>query len=163
MRYFFDTEFHDSTCQSSAQTRISLISVGLVASDGRTFYRENRAFDWCAVEDPWLKAHVKPRLIGGPTLATPDEIATDLSEFVEVSRGLEFWAYNADYDWVAMLSLFGRLLQRPKGWPSSAQDVKQLMQYQGAVKSHLPAPPSDAHNALSDAIWARDCHRRLAR
>lgn len=40
MRYWFDTEFHEE------QNSLELISIGLVAEDGRAYYAESSDYDW---------------------------------------------------------------------------------------------------------------------
>ena len=62
MRYFFDTEFLETS--GSGQSRIQLISIGMVAEDGRELYLENSQFDWEQEMDPWLRENVKPHLLG---------------------------------------------------------------------------------------------------
>jgi hypothetical protein len=39
----------------------------------------------------------------------------------------EFYAYYADYDWVAFCWLFGRMIDLPKGFPKYCIDLKQMM------------------------------------
>lgn len=37
----------------------------------------------------------------------------------------EFYAYYADYDWVAFCSLFGKMIDLPEGFPMYCKDLKQ--------------------------------------
>ncbi len=39
----------------------------------------------------------------------------------------EFYGYYADYDWVLFCSLFGRMIDLPKGFPMYCKDLKQLL------------------------------------
>lgn len=39
----------------------------------------------------------------------------------------EFYAYYADYDWVVFCSLFGRMIDLPKGFPMYCRDLKQSL------------------------------------
>jgi hypothetical protein len=39
----------------------------------------------------------------------------------------EFYAYYADYDWVVFCSLFGRMIDLPKGFPMYCKDLKQML------------------------------------
>jgi len=85
----------------------------------------------------------------------------------------EFYAYYADYDWVLFCSLFGRMIDLPKGFPMYCRDLKQLLDekaefilteapsstdnLEGALaaikrKSNYPKQ-SNEHNALADAKW----------
>lgn len=63
----------------------------------------------------------------------------------------EFWGYYADYDWVVLCQLFGRMLDLPKGWPMYCMDLKQWCKQLGDPK--LPEQTSTEHNALEDARW----------
>lgn len=65
----------------------------------------------------------------------------------------EFWAYYADYDWVALCQLFGRMIDLPKHFPMYCRDLKQLADSKGNPRFE---PPKNEHNALADAKWNRD-------
>ena len=154
MRIYLDTEFLDNGIT------IELISVGLVKSDGSTLYLENSEFDWNrSCVSGWLRKNVKPYLQGGSSSATRSEIAQRVVEFVGPQP--EFWAYFADYDWVVICQLYGRMLDVPKGWPTLCMDLKQEMMRLGKARHDLPVQISVAHNALNDAIWVKDAHEHL--
>jgi hypothetical protein len=40
---------------------------------------------------------------------------------------ISFYAYYADYDWVVFCSLFGRMIDLPKGFPMYCNDLKQSL------------------------------------
>lgn len=40
---------------------------------------------------------------------------------------IEFYGYYADYDWVLFCSLFGRMIDLPKGFPMYCRDLKQML------------------------------------
>lgn len=140
MRFWFDTEFIEDG------RTIDLLSIGVVAEDGREYYAEpletdrNRA---CA----WVYANVIPHLHG--PVKPRDMIAGEIVAFM--GDNPEIWAYYADYDWVALCQLYGRMIDLPKGWPMFCRDLKQL-----AGSTQLPGKPDIEHNALSDARWTRD-------
>lgn len=50
----------------------------------------------------------------------------------------EFYAYYADYDWVVFCSLFGRMIELPKGFPMYCRDLKQMLdeKAQSVVKNY---------------------------
>lgn len=66
-------------------------------------------------------------------------IANDIIEFVNLPKHIhfegedreklnpEFYAYYADYDWVVFCSLFGRMIDLPKGFPMYCIDLKQYI------------------------------------
>lgn len=40
---------------------------------------------------------------------------------------IEFYGYYSDYDWVLLCSLFGRMIDLPKGFPMYCRDLKQSL------------------------------------
>lgn len=166
MKYFLDTEFYEDGIT------IDLISIGMVAEDGREFYAVSQEAQLHRVS-PWVRANVLPHLprYGDPAWMTRDQIISDISIFVgsACSYGLagqehnlpEFWAYYADYDWVALCQLFGRMIDLPKYFPTFCRDLKQLSVDVGSPK-HPPVPEGE-HNALVDARWNRDLYAFLMR
>lgn len=42
-------------------------------------------------------------------------------------KPVEFYGYYADYDWVLFCSLFGRMIDLPKGFPMYCKDLKQML------------------------------------
>jgi hypothetical protein len=153
MKWFFDTEFLEDG------RTIELISIGMVSQAGNSWYWETPAAHELASSDPWLKANVLPHLRGGSYVMPRNEIATVLSSIVLGQESKpEFWAYFADYDWVALCQLFGRMIDLPKGFPMYCRDLKQLMDERGVEKSDLPAQVGAAHDARADARWVREAH-----
>lgn len=161
MRYWFDTEFYEH------DRSVELISIGIVAEDGREYYGENHAFDWEMIEalahhphdrvsgtPNWLLENVKPHLTGPRIELWPVDIRADILEFVGVEEKPEFWAYYADYDWVVFAQTIGRMIDLPRIWPKYCRDIKQWADELGGPK--LPAQTSTEHNALADARWNRE-------
>lgn len=77
---------------------------------------------------------------------------------------IEFYAYYADYDWVAFCWLFGKMIDLPKGFPMYCIDLKQIMDEKEhkiksksktfVIKKHKDYPKQkNEHNALDDARW----------
>jgi len=148
MRFWFDTEFIEDG------RTIDLISIGVVAEDGRKFYAECAECDLTRAS-PWVLANVIPFLDGDKTPRA--EIARRLVEFM--GEKPEIWGYYADYDWVALCQLFGTMMDLPKGWPRYCRDVKQLCDAQGNPR--LPKQTSQEHNALADAAWCAEAWASL--
>lgn len=145
MRFFFDTEFNER------QHHLELISIGIVAEDGREFYAVSSEFD---NTNAWVAENVLPKLPEAKDRLTCKEIAKQIVEFVGDSP--EFWAYYADYDWVLLCWLFGAMVDLPSTWPMFCLDLKQSMHERGISLAQLP--PVDeryAHDALADARWLR--------
>jgi len=141
MRYWFDTKFIEYPYT------IDLISIGIVAEDGREFYSESIEVDWSKA-DEWVLKNVKPHLRGN---AIPrSEIRQGILDFIGKDVP-EFWAYYADYDWVVFCWLFGRMIDLPRGWPKFCRDIRQLAVQMGSPQ--LPKQTGTEHHALADARW----------
>lgn len=146
MRIWFDTEFVDTG------DRIILISIGLVREiDECWLYAEVESPETLAqypVSD-WVKQNVYPYLDGD--VQPRSVVAERIRNYVGVRP--EFWAYVADYDWVALSQLYGPLVNRPKTWPWTALDTYQLPDFKDYV-----VKPIRPHNALADAQALKVSH-----
>ena len=145
MKIFFDTEFVEDG------KTIDLISIGAVREDGQTFYAENSECDLTRA-DPWVHENVVPHLVGGQDRMSRWCIAEALRAFAGSKP--EFWAYYADYDWVVLCQLYGRMIDLPKGWPMYWRDLQQDIDAAGLGKP--PKQEGAEHHALADALWTRD-------
>ena len=198
MKYFFDTEFIEGFHKPLFGKRrhfIDLISIGIVAEDGREYYAVSTDFDPKDADD-WVKENVisklpqkatsfydSPRLKENSRLYKDNRtIANDIQDFCGhwsddgsvTFRGArpansskpEFYAYYADYDWVVFCSLFGRMIDLPKGFPMYCRDLKQMLDekvggFPRDFEANLellktrPSYPQqeNEHNALDDARW----------
>lgn len=148
MRYWLDTEFIEDG------KTIDLLSIGIVAEDGREFYAENQDCDRTRADD-WVKANVLPHLdmTDGPVVMGKVDLAAEMRLFCDPQRygKPEFWGYYADYDWVVVCQLFGRMIDLPKGWPMYCRDIKQWCDDLDNPK--LPEQDKGEHHALADARW----------
>lgn len=175
MKYFFDTEFHEY--KRDGVNTIELISIGIVAEDGREYYAESLDFDMsAAVENEWLNDNVIAHLWSRQPDKTPfnrwtrdggkgglghnECIANGIRNFV--GEKPEFYAYYADYDWVVFCWLFGRMIDLPEGFPMYCRDLKQMLDdkcdkmgiWADALKEYPGFPTQEnEHNALDDARW----------
>lgn len=105
---------------------------------------------------------------------------TDGAEGYLTTNPPEFYAYYSDYDWVLFCSLFGKMIDLPKGFPMYCIDLKQTMdsmlmkqenKYAGesrieswlnTCKNHPSYPKQEnEHNALSDAKWNYELYKFL--
>lgn len=141
-RIWFDTEFIEDG------RTIDLISIGMVREDGQYLYLENSECDVSCASD-LVRENVLPHLRGGGAQMARSEIAEAVRKFA--GEHPEFWAYYADYDWVALCQLFGTMMQLPKGWPMFCLDIMQEAHRLG--NPELPSIGKDEHNALADAKW----------
>ena len=116
------------------------------------YYAEPEEADHSRASE-WVRANVLPNLTG-PTKPRA-EIPGDLLEFVGDSP--EFWAWYADYDWVALCQLFGTMMDLPAGWPMYCRDLKQVCDERGTRLTQ----GDSKHNALGDAQWLANHGERL--
>lgn len=145
MRFWFDTEFIDDG------RTIELLSIGIVAEDGREYYAEPEE---CDLEraGPWVRKNVFRHLYREGAIERRAAIAEQIKVFVGPRP--EFWAYYGAYDWVALCQLYGTMMDLPKGWPMYVRDVQQLID-EGERPVALPGNEGRDHHALDDARWTR--------
>jgi hypothetical protein len=156
VRYFYDTEFIEDG------RTIDLISIGVVAEDGREYYAVSTEFD-PERAGSWVRTNVLPKL---PPPASQfwrsrRQIREDLEDFLRVhdAQGadpIELWAWVAAYDHVALCQLWGTMPDLPRAIPRFTRDVRQLWEDRGCPR--MPPRPRDVHDALVDA---RDQLRRF--
>ena len=173
MRHWFDTEFIEDG------KTIDLISIGIVAEDGREYYAINREcklqyasswvwknvlypiglyepFESINPSDPHCSATTKQSLLAAKTL---DVIKNDVLLFL--GKDPELWADYGAHDFV----LFGQIMSRgdrntfnpmsdcyPRDLPWYYNEIRQSERELGADLSTLPRPARE-HNALEDARW----------
>lgn len=275
MKYYLDTEFKEGFHKplfGKNRHFIDLISIGIVAEDGREYYAISNEFDLNAIwndKDSWVKENVlrpihtelyqkeryarefHPVLIGPFEYKTlknlirwngksNKKIVEEIIQFINpgtkdliydytrhdcwaeqfypqhfkyikdhnvempkyyfksgpdgsgyqkntalIYTRPEFYAYYADYDWVLFCSLFGRMLDLPKGFPMYCYDLKQMLDEKLSnvrncdfftkfhiqeemtlkeklteIKKHTQYPQQEnEHNALADAKWNQELHQ----
>lgn len=140
MRVTFDTEF--------IERPLTLISIGLVREDGRSYYAVSADFAEADCNE-FVRAEVLPKL-GTDGRDPLGVIAEEVREFLADAEP-EFWADHCAHDFTLLCDLYGGLTSLPEGWPTFCRDVKAL----SASLGDPPEPEQDAatrHNALSDAV-----------
>ncbi|AFA73816.1 hypothetical protein GPOL_c27960 [Gordonia polyisoprenivorans VH2] len=145
MRFFYDSEFIEDG------TTIDLISIGVVAEDGREFYAVSTEFDPGRAGD-WVRANVLPKLPSPASRAWRSRraIRDDLLDFLTAEPGdVELWAWVGAYDHVVLCQLWGPMTALPRTIPRFTRELRQHWEYAG--RPPLPSAPADAHDALSDA------------
>ncbi len=140
MRYFYDLEFGDTT------SVVTLVSVGVVAEDGREYYAVSSEFDPHAVH-PWVAENVLPQLPHTSTWKPRKVIAAELEAFF--GSDPVWWAWYGAYDHVALCQLWGAMPSLPRAFPRFTLDVRQLWEHLG--RPPLPEQESGLHEALHDA------------
>lgn len=145
---------------------IDLISLGIVAADGREFYAISTEFD-ASLGNEFVHDIVLPLLEprADPAWMSRARMKMELIAFIgtDIPR---FWCWgSAPWDWMAMAQLFPVAERVPDGWRYTAYDVSMLAENAGLtlnpVDSSLPALPADVHHALADARWIREVYAAL--
>lgn len=214
MRYFLDCEFIEGFHKPLFGNRrhfIDLISIGLVCENEITYsaisseYRYKDADHWVQknVIDPLYVSTVhgdnrnrcESDNFHRSGYGLPNEvIAKDLRGIFEYdiqygNSPIEIYGYYADYDWVLFCSLFGRMIDLPKGLPMYCRDLKQMMDekvssfsnsdffthfhqkeplsFEEKLKLYKGGPnfpqQDNEHNALSDAKWNKKLYEYLTK
>lgn len=145
MRYFYDTEFIED-----GQT-IELISIGIVAEDGREYYAVSTDFD-PAKANAWVRDNVINQL-PSPSDSVWKSSATVREEVLRFitadSTEPQLWAWVGAYDHVVLAQLWGDMAGLPRDIPRYTRELKQYWEMAGRPK--LPPIPDGNHDALVDA------------
>lgn len=104
-------------------------------------------------------------------------IRDDFNQASDYENPIQFYAYYADYDWVAFCWLFGKMMDLPTGFPIYCIDLKQELEsilenntntlcdkhiYKDNIKLHPNYPKQkNEHNALADAKWNKRLYEFL--
>ncbi|MCU1587801.1 MAG: hypothetical protein JWN31_1294 [Frankiales bacterium] len=151
MRFFYDLEFGDT------ESVVTLVSIGVVAEDGREYYAVSSEFDPMAVH-PWVRDNVMPQLPPASTWKPRDTIAAELEGFF--GSDPVWWAWYGAYDHVALCQLWGAMPSLPRAFPRFTLDVRQLWEHLG--RPPMPAQTTGLHDAMHDARHAKARYDALA-
>lgn len=169
-RYFYDTEFLEDG------KTIELISIGIVADDGREYYAVAHDARWDKIRNHgWLCKNVVPHLPLEEEVSSPGEgasydfrldpesallrpkylIANEVRDFLTANssdwKDNELWANYGAYDHVVLCQLWGSMIKLPEGVPMFTRELQQL--WWDAGRPEKPPQPKDDHHALADAKW----------
>jgi hypothetical protein len=161
VKVYYDTEFIEDG------RTIDLVSIGMIAEDGRELYAVSAEFDQAAMRrNDWLMSNVWPHLpiaknppgqrgidrldLDHPDVRSRTQIARMVTAFIQATPGVELWAWYGAYDHVALAQLFGRMIDLPDGVPMWTNDLRQEYARLGLPEDE-PAQPDGLHNALADA------------
>lgn len=185
-KIFFDTEF------TGLHQNTTLISIGLVAESGETFYAELTDYDKEQVDD-WIQKNVIDKLKWGyhyPEDYTPNQVTFIADDIKEMSRFgdttkvklfLSDWFYQFDkvqmwsdclaYDWVLFCQIFGHAFNIPKNIYYIPFDISTLFEVKGInpdinreeFAGAWEAHKHFKHNALWDAKIIRECYNKISK
>lgn len=165
---FYDTEFLEDG------KTIDLISIGIYAEDGRSYYAVSNEFDTRRVaKNNWLMKNVMSSIqheqfivadaqgfpvvrdffVTDPAAKDRATIAHDIYSFClqdPSDTKTELWHWFGAYDHVALCQLYGTMMELPcPPLPMYSNDLKTLVSLAGYPKMPFQGPGK--HNALEDA------------
>lgn len=176
MKIFFDTEF------TGLHKNTTLISIGLISEDKRTFYAELTDYDDEQCDD-WIEKNVLEHLytrypqnikeapyIPNLHVGTRSEVARALHIWFKQFDQVELVSDVCHYDMVLLIDLFGSAFDLPGNVNASCYDINQdiaryfkISQAEAFDKSRedilLGRWKSDKHNALYDAKVIREIYQ----
>lgn len=156
MKVFFDTEFtglHQDT---------TLMSIGLVDENGRTFYCELDDYDKSGVDD-WIKKNVVDNFTG-ENVGNMTYLKDSLGEWLAVYDQVEMWSDCYAYDWMLFCQIWGHAFNVPKNVYYIPFDLATLLKVKGydpdTSREGLAGFDEDQskHNALHDALMIKACY-----
>jgi hypothetical protein len=173
-RVFFDTEF------TGLHQNTTLISIGLIAETGETFYGEFTDYDESQIND-WIRENVIDNLeLSGNEShgrepkairieGTTEEIKKALIEWFAQFEKVEIWSDCLSYDWVLFCQLFGHAFNIPSNIFYIPYDICTLMKCKGidpdVNREQFTGADSDQsakkHNAMWDAKVIKMCYDKL--
>jgi hypothetical protein len=177
LRLYFDTEF------TGLHKGTTLVSIGIVAADGRAFYAELNDYDRDQL-DPWLSENVIANLWeqgygvrlagvmsdGQPWHVGPKDVIVDLLKGWLDSFGVdkfEVWSDCLAYDWVLFCDLFGGAFGVPESIYYIPFDLCTALKLKGIdpdiSREEFAEWPTGGpkHNALHDAKIIKACVEKL--
>lgn len=171
MKIFFDTEF------TGLHKNTTLISIGLISEDGKTFYAELTDYDQSQVND-WIRENVISKLTltnqekfpPNEFLGTKTEVSYSLKEWLSQWDKVEMWSDCLSYDWVLFNDLFGTAFDIPKNVYYIPFDICTLFKIRNIdpdinreqfALGDLYTESTQKHNALWDAKVIKECYKLL--
>jgi hypothetical protein len=166
--YDYDLEFLEDG------RTIELISIGIVADDGREYYAVNREITRGKLlkrikRHEWLMDNVIPSLpkphgdwnlhmpkswlfdYNSPLVKSRERIAGEVRDFLYAADAPVLWADYGAYDHVGLCQLWGPMVELPSGLPMFTCDVQQEALRLGVGWDEMPKQETGLHNALEDA------------
>lgn len=147
-RYFYDCEFIEDG------RTIELVSIAVVAEDGREFHAVSTEFDPDRA-GLWVRRNVLDKLPPPADAAWRNRsaIRDELGAFLLApGHEVQLWAWFAAYDHVALAQLWGDMPALPRQIPRFTREIRQ--HWEAAGRPALPGHGPERHSALADARLA---------
>jgi hypothetical protein len=174
MNLYFDTEF------TGLHKNTTLISIGIISEDGKTFYAELNDYDKSQV-DEWIQSNVIDNLYLKPVdigkidmideeynvVGNKEYIKQVLSYWLTQFNDIEIWSDCLAYDWVLFNDLFGHAFNMPDNVCYIPFDICTLFKIKGIdpdinreefINNSIKGKK---HNSLYDAKVIRACYKKL--
>lgn len=179
MRLYFDTEF------TGLHKDTSLISIGIVAENGKMFYAELTDYNKSQI-DVWIQENVIDNLwLKNLTSIYPDKNLTtclgpsdmlkySLTKWLQQFDKIEIWSDCLSYDWVLFNNIFGTAFDIPDNVYYIPFDISTAFKMKNIdpdisreeftkdwLKENPFNIPGGKHNALWDAHVIKGCYHTL--
>jgi len=156
MKIFIDTEF------TGLHQNTTLISIGMVAEDGRELYCELNNYDKTQINE-WLEMNVIANLYNTNPINT-EQLRKAIEGFIAPYEKVEIWSDCLAYDWVLFNQIWGHAFNIPKSIYYIPFDICTLLKIKGIdpdINREVFAgmtKESHKHNALWDAKVIQKCY-----
>lgn len=155
---FFDTEF------TGLHKNTTLVSIGLIADDGREFYAELTDYDQSQV-DGWLQANVIDNLTGRGFVGDRGGVAIALRQWLAQFDHVVMVSDCLAYDWVLFCDLFGHAFNIPVHVHYIPLDLSTMLFAKGVdqdiSRQEFSGLADTQHNALGDARMIKACWDKI--
>lgn len=170
MRLFFDTEF------TGLHKGTTIISMGIKAENGKTFYAEFNDYDKGQLDD-WIQKNVIDNLLHDNidfnimadkvVYGNTRQVAKSLREWLQQFDHVEMWSDCLAYDWILFNDLYTHAFNIPNNVYYIPFDICTLMKIKGVDPDISREEFIDnsiegkKHNSLYDAKVIEACYNKL--
>lgn len=158
----------------------TLISLGMISDDNKTFYAEFTDYDYNQIND-WLKTNILSKLVINQECVYSDNKSTavkgnkntiriELIKWLSTfDEHIEIWSDCLSYDWVLFNDIFGTAFDLPKNICYIPFDICTLFKVKGIDPDINREEFSEydkietKHNSLHDARVIKKCYEKLIR
>lgn len=164
MKLFFDTEF------TGLHKNTTLVSIGIVAENGKRFYAELSDCDESQCDD-WIKENVLKHTIlcGNDTLAarlgedsnttvilgSKADIRYEFGDWLKQFDEVQFVSDVCHYDMVLLIDIFGGAFDLPKNVSTVCYDINQ------DIAKHYGISDREAFDKSREDIVSELCGRQI--
>jgi len=164
MKLFFDTEF------TGLYKGTTLVSLGIIAEDGKKFYAEFTDYDKTQCDD-WIKKNVITNtVIGGNntlyelhqnmknlivSVGTKKQIRSELLKWLQQYADIQFLSDVSHYDFVLLIDIFGGAFDLPGNVSAACHDINQ------DIAKHYGISDREAFDKSREDIVSELCGQQI--